>query len=160
MVRYWWVNHKQTFRQEIECQYLWSPKTEANGSRSEFYNNMRRASPGDLVLSYADQVIRHVGRVAEFALTAPKPQEFGLLGSYWNREGWLLPVFWEEFKQPIVPKQFIGELRRYLPDKYSPIHRRQETATKKPISLRSRKRGLIYSPQRRFSIFSHSLWAE
>jgi putative restriction endonuclease len=62
MSQYWWVNHKQTWRQEIEGQYLWSPKTNANHSRNEFYNNMRRASPGDRVLSYADQQISYVGR--------------------------------------------------------------------------------------------------
>jgi putative restriction endonuclease len=57
MPQYWWVNHKQTWRQEIDGQYLWSPKTSRNGVRNEFYSNMRRASPGDLVLSYADQQI-------------------------------------------------------------------------------------------------------
>ena len=25
-MRYWWVNQNQTFRQEIEGGYLWSPK--------------------------------------------------------------------------------------------------------------------------------------
>lgn len=123
MVQYWWVNHKQTIRQEIEGQYLWSPKVEANGARSEFYNNMRRASPGDIVLSYADQKVRFLGRVAEFAFTAPKPEEFGTAGEYWNKEGWLLPVFWTPISQPVRPKLLINRLRRHLPDKYSPISR-------------------------------------
>lgn len=121
MARYWWVNHKQTARQEIDGQYLWSPKVEANGARSEFYNNMRRASPGDIVLSYADQQIRYVGRVAEFAFTAPKPEEFGNAGEYWNSEGWLLPVFWVPLSEPVRPKALIGQLRPHLPQKYSPI---------------------------------------
>lgn len=94
MGRFWWVNHKQTVRQEIEGQYLWSPKTSRNGARNEFYDNMRRATPGDLVLSYASQEIRHVGRVAEFAFTAPKPAEFGTTGANWSNVGWLLRVFW------------------------------------------------------------------
>jgi HNH endonuclease len=123
MVQYWWVNHKQTIRQEIEGQYLWSPKVEANGARSEFYNNMRRASPGDIVLSYADQKVRFLGRVAEFAFTAPKPEEFGTAGEYWNKEGWLLPVFWTPISQPVRHKLLINRLRRHLPDKYSPISR-------------------------------------
>src|SRR3546814_2702092 len=96
MPRHWWVNHKQTFRQEIDGTYLWSPKRNANGARNVFYDNMRAASPGDLVLSFADGLIRHVGRVAEFAFTAPKPEEFGSTGGYWNAVGWLLPVRSEE----------------------------------------------------------------
>lgn len=122
MIKYWWVNHKQTVRQEIDGQYLWSPKVEANGARSEFYNNMRRASPGDIVLSYADQRIQYVGRVAEFAFTAPKPEEYGNAGQYWNSEGWLLPVFWVPLSEPVRPKTLIGQLRPHLPQKYSPIN--------------------------------------
>jgi hypothetical protein len=121
MTRYWWVNHKQTARQEVERQYLWSPKTSSNGARNQFYDNMRLATPGDLVLSYANQVVRYVGRIAEFAFTAPKPTEFGSTGSYWQNEGWLLPVFWTELDPPVRPKSMIDILGPLLPKKYSPI---------------------------------------
>lgn len=122
MPRFWWVNHKQTGHHEVEGQYLWSPKTESNGARSRFYDNMREASPGDFVLSYIDGVVPFVGRVAEFAFTAPKPAEFGLVGGNWSREGWLLPVFWTRVSPPVRPKAIIGQLGPLLPDKYSPIH--------------------------------------
>ena len=121
MTRYWWVNHKQTVRQEIDSQYLWSPKTSRNGTRNRFYDNMREATPGDLVLSYADRLVRYVGRVAEFAFTAPKPEEFGSTGAYWNDEGWLLPVFWTELDPPVRPKAMIDVLGPLLPKKYSPL---------------------------------------
>lgn len=121
-MRYWWVNHNQTARHEIDGQYLWSPKTESNGARSEFYNNMRRASPGDLILSYADQAVRYVGRVVDFAFTAPKPLEFGRAGQNWSEEGWLLPVFWTPLAPAIRPSNIIGTLGPLLPSKYSPIH--------------------------------------
>lgn len=122
MADYWWVNHNQTVRQEIDGQYLWSPKKESNGARSEFYNNMRRANPGDLVLSYATQAIRFVGRVTEFAFTAPKPTEFGNTGTNWSDEGWLLPVYWVPLDPPVRPKELIGTLGPLLPARYSPIH--------------------------------------
>ena len=44
MPRFWWVNHNQTAREEVEEQFLWSPKTERNGARSQFYENMRDVS--------------------------------------------------------------------------------------------------------------------
>lgn len=122
MPRYWWVNHNQTWQQEIEGQYLWSPKTNANGSRNEFYNNMRRASPGDLVLSYADQHIGRVGRVTEFAFAAPKPEEFGTVGANWSRNGWLLPVYWTRLAPPVRPSAMLDLLRPLLPDRYSPFN--------------------------------------
>ncbi len=121
MRQFWWVNHKQTFNQEIEHQYLWSPKTSKNGVRNRFYDNMRAANPGDIVLSYANQLIRYVGRVADFAFTAPKPSEFGSTGSYWSNEGWLLPVFWTRLDSPIRPRDLLHLIGPLLPEKYSPI---------------------------------------
>jgi hypothetical protein len=35
----WWVNHKQTARQERSGGYLWAPKSERSGARSLFYDN-------------------------------------------------------------------------------------------------------------------------
>jgi hypothetical protein len=126
MPQFWWVNHNQTARQEIDGQYLWSPKTERSSRdgarvRSQFYDNMRLASPGDLVLSYSGQAIRFVGRVAEFAFTAPKPAEFGARGAYWSDEGWLLPVFWTPLDPPIRPKALFDTIGPLLPKKYSPL---------------------------------------
>ncbi|MGZ8350703.1 MAG: HNH endonuclease, partial [Allosphingosinicella sp.] len=122
MPQYWWVNHKQTFHQEISGEYLWSPKVSSNGANNEFYNNMQRAAPGDQVLSYADGLIRYVGRVAEFAVTAPKPKEFGLTGDYWQDEGWLLPVFWTQVLPPVSPRALVHILAPLLPKRYSPFN--------------------------------------
>ena len=121
MTKYWWVNHKQTVRQEVEGQYLWSPKFERNGSRSQFYDNMRLASPGDLVLSYANGSVGQIGRVTDFAIAAPKPTEFGNVGAYWDHEGWLLPVYWTPLTPPVPPKSMMEVLGPQLPKKYSPI---------------------------------------
>ena len=38
----WWVNHKQTFAQEVEGNYIWSPTAKSNGERNKFYDNMKR----------------------------------------------------------------------------------------------------------------------
>lgn len=53
---------------------------EANGAKSRFYDSMRRAAPGDAVLSYAAGQVGRVGVVADFAISAPKPEEFGSKG--------------------------------------------------------------------------------
>lgn len=50
---FWWVNHKQTVRQETEGGYVWSPKANANGARNASYDNLTRCQPGDVVYSYA-----------------------------------------------------------------------------------------------------------
>lgn len=128
MPQFWWVNHNKTGRQEIDGQYLWSPKTERSSRegervRSEFYNNMRRASPGDIVLSYFEQAVRYVGRVTDFAFTAPQPPEFGNRGANWSDVGWLLPVFWTPLDPPIRLKTVYDTIKPLLPMKYSPLTR-------------------------------------
>ena len=54
-MNYWWVNHKQTFRQEFGGKYVWCPKLKSNGSINHFYETMREVQPGDLVYSYANK---------------------------------------------------------------------------------------------------------
>jgi putative restriction endonuclease len=120
-MKFWWVNHKQTAKQEINGGYLWSPKEEANGTRSQFYDNMRLAAPGDPVLSFAGGLIRSVGVVQGLAVPALKPSGFGSAGEYWNTDGWLLPMKWKELEAAVRPKDIIIQLGPLLPTKYSPI---------------------------------------
>ena len=122
MPRYWWVNHKQTVRQEIGGGYLWSPKRENSGARSQFYENMRLAKPGDVVLSFAATWIRYVGVVEALCVTAPKPGHFGATGAYWAQDGWWLPVRWIPLLNPVRPRDFIDHLAPLLPRKHSPFN--------------------------------------
>jgi putative restriction endonuclease len=108
-------------RQEIAGGYLWSPVSEANGARSRFYDNMRRAAPGDAVLSYADGRIGRIGIVSDFAISAPKPEEYGNTGAYWNATGWLLPVGWIDVELAVRPKELLSRLGPLLPSTHSPI---------------------------------------
>lgn len=126
-MKYWWVNHNQTARQEIDGGYLWSPKQEANGTRSQFYDNMRIAVPGDRILSYAAGVVGYLGVVSNYAAHCPKPDEFGNIGTNWSNDGWLLPVEWQPLTAPVRPKSIIGDLRPLLPASHSPI--RSDTGT-------------------------------
>jgi hypothetical protein len=131
MPNYWWVNHKRTFKQEISSGYLWSPKTEAGGSRSQFYDNMRLTSPDDWVVSYADTAISYVGRIAGFCVTAPKPAEFGQAGTNWSVEGWRVPTEWVKLNRPVYPRSIIEQLVPLLPKKYSPFNVRTARGNQK-----------------------------
>ncbi|MGE8492226.1 HNH endonuclease [Comamonas sp.] len=122
MAKYWWVNHNQTFEQERGEGYLWSPKREANGARSQFYENMRIARTGDMVVSFADTRIKAVGRVANEAVNSRKPITFGAKGANWADNGWLLPVSWTSLHREPRPLHHLPEIAPLLPPKYSPIN--------------------------------------
>ena len=119
-MRYWWVNQNQTYRTEVRGNFLWSPKTNANGARNPFYDTMRQVTPGDIVFSFCDTRIRAVAVVTGTAQTSPKP-DFGSAGLNWSKEGWFVPVYYCEFEAPVRPKDHIVTLRPFLPSRYSPL---------------------------------------
>jgi hypothetical protein len=118
---FWWVNHKQTYRQETDGGYVWSPKTKANGASNISYDNLTHCQVGDVVFSYANGLISQIGLVEAEAITALKPAEFGSAGENWSLEGWLVRVNWQPLKQPLVPQTFFELLQPLLPERYSPI---------------------------------------
>jgi hypothetical protein len=121
-MRYWWVNHKLTSKFEIAGGFLWSPVCKKDGRRNRFYDNMRLASPGDLVVSYSSLKIAYVGKVQEYARSSPIPSTFGKKGESWDgRNGWILPVQWSKLLKTVRPKDRIAELGPLLPERFSPI---------------------------------------
>jgi len=118
---YWWVNHKQTFKSEIEGGYIWSPQRKANGGYNQTYENLRLVKKGDTVISYADGQVKAIGVAASGYRDEGKPENFGKAGDAWHSDGWLVPVAWELLESPVRPKHHMGVLAGDLPEKYSPI---------------------------------------
>lgn len=117
----WWVNHKQTAKQELTGGYIWSPHTNKDGSFNQTYLNLSFMAIGDIVFSYADGMIGAVGIVRKTAIDASKPIEFGAAGAGWNDFGYLVKMDFSLLPTPLRPKEYIGELAPLLPKKYSPI---------------------------------------
>jgi putative restriction endonuclease len=86
-MRFWWVNQKQTHRQEIGGGYLWSPKRRSDATRNQFYENMKIVAPGDMVFCYWESAVRAQGTLRSFGYDAPKPDEFGEAGRNWSQVG-------------------------------------------------------------------------
>ena len=104
IMRYWWVNHKQTFRKEFEGRYIWSPKRKRDGARNRFYDFLREVIPGDVVFSYSDGAIQGAGFAVSYCYTCPRPAEFGHIGEAWDLVGWRVDVQFQRFSNPVRPK--------------------------------------------------------
>lgn len=120
-MRYWWVNQNQTFEHEVGGGYLWSPKLKANLARNPYYDFMREVAPGDIVFSFAKARIAAIGHVTSHAYEAPKPNEFGTAGAYWDKIGWRVDVVFTKLQRPIRPADHIAALLPFLPRRYSPL---------------------------------------
>jgi hypothetical protein len=120
-VRYWWVNQNQTFRQEIEGGYLWSPKRSQGERLNPFYEFMREVAPGDVVFSFCDTRIAALGIVSGYCRESPKPSEFGNAGTNWSAIGWRVNVQWRLLRNVIRPKDHLAHFSSSLNFKYAPL---------------------------------------
>ncbi|WP_324035135.1 HNH endonuclease [Aeromonas caviae] len=118
---FWWVNHKQTYSAEVGGGYIWSPKTNRNGSKNQTYINLTLTQPGDVVISYAGGLIKAIGLVAAPCSEKSKPSEFGSAGDSWSDTGWEVRIHWELLEKPIRPKDHMELIAPLLPSKNSPL---------------------------------------
>jgi putative restriction endonuclease len=121
-MRYWWVNQKQTHRHEIDGGYLWSPKRRSDGTRNQFYENMKVLAPGDVVFCYWEGAVRAQGSLRSFGYDAPKPVEFGDAGRNWSQIGYRADVAYLLLNAPVRPRDEWLAIQPLLPSKYSPLH--------------------------------------
>jgi putative restriction endonuclease len=120
-MKYWWVNHKQTFRQEFGGKYVWCPKLKSNGRVNHFYETMREVQPGDLVYSYANAAVQGFGFATTHCYSCPKPDDFGKVGDAWDLKGWRVDVNFQKFDSPLRTADHSPAIAALLPSKYSPI---------------------------------------
>jgi putative restriction endonuclease len=123
-MKFWWVSHNQTFRQEVDGNYMWSPKVNSNNRVNPFYENMREVARGDLVFSFNDKKIMALGIVERPAYTCPKPTEFKNVGANWKDIGWRVDVAFKRVQSQIIPSEHMDLLKPLLPEKYSPLQER------------------------------------
>jgi putative restriction endonuclease len=122
-MRFWWVNHNQTFKQEIGGDYIWSPIRKKDGKFNQTYLNLTLTNIDDLVFSYADTFIKYIGVVTANCENAVVPKEFGITGNQWDKNGYLVKIKWKKLDVPFKPKNYIDQLKKLLPSKYSPIQK-------------------------------------
>lgn len=121
-MRYWWVSHRRTAREEIAGRFLWAPLG-GGGPRNPTRETLRIAAPGDLVLSYAGGRIGAVGKVADHAFLAPRPAGFGRADAPFGETGWRLPVLWTPVDPPVAVAPLFADLAPRLPARHSPLNR-------------------------------------
>jgi hypothetical protein len=123
-VRYWWVNHKRTHRQELDGEFIWSPKRKSGAADSESSKNITKIRPGDVLFafSFAGGAVRAVGVALDRAREAPNPFEIAASRKEsGGSRGWRVAVRFAELTRPWTPKDHVGELVRVLPEKHSPL---------------------------------------
>lgn len=121
-MKYWWVNQNQTHAQEIPGGYMWAPKKKKDGTANVFYDNMVKVVPGDIVFSFINTAISHIGIITSQGYSQPKPQ-FDNAGETLKNDGWMVNVNYQKLEKAIQPKMHMYVLAPLLPEKYSPLQK-------------------------------------
>ncbi|MFM2607600.1 HNH endonuclease signature motif containing protein [Vibrio chagasii] len=118
-MNYWWVSQNQSYKEEFEGGYMWSPKLQKDGKTNNSYENMTRVSPGDIVFSFKSTKLYSIGVIQSKGYSCPRPNE--LSKDAWATDGWKVDVEYTPLNKRIRPKDHIESLRASLPEKYSPL---------------------------------------
>lgn len=111
---YWWVNHDKMHKAEIAGGYIWCPQNTDKIERVG-YANLTLVNEGDVVFSYANQKVGHVGIATSSFNISARPSDPGYSDKHrdWQADGWRVSIKWELAKNPISPKQHLDELAPY-----------------------------------------------
>lgn len=100
---------------------MWAPFKNANGARNPFYDNMDKVQPGDLIFAYAQQHVKAIGVAQKKAYSAPKPASFENAANNWSQIGWLVEVEFSQLEVPVIPKEHLQVIGKYLTTKSAPL---------------------------------------
>jgi hypothetical protein len=100
---------------------MWCPKTNQNGTKNAYYDMMRDVKPGDVVFSFRDKSIAHIGIITSEAFEARKPTSFGAAGAGWLELGWMVNVEYEAVPRSFIPSMHMEVIGPLRPKKYSPL---------------------------------------
>ncbi len=104
----WWVNQGSTLADEKRGGFLWAPLQSKGGRSMYHWDLLDEAQEGDVVLHYADGVVRCVSQVQASAVIAEKPH--ASVQSDWEQEGRLVRSTYHELRPPVSLKDFAADL--------------------------------------------------
>jgi hypothetical protein len=105
--RYWWVNQGASYRRAREGGYIWAPERDRRGAELPHWRAMRYLRPGDVVLNYANTLIRAVSRVLFAAEPNRRPEEDA--DQAWNEDGYLARLEYRDIPPislPDIPEEW------------------------------------------------------
>jgi hypothetical protein len=97
--RVWWVNQGATYQAERSGGFVWAPQRTRSGGQLAHHVNVSRLRPGDVILHYANGLIRAVSEVSSPPVEAERPAV--LPSEAWTDSGYLCEVQYFDLSEPI-----------------------------------------------------------
>jgi hypothetical protein len=116
---FWIVYQGNTWKRARAGGYLWAPKLGKKQQAQEYWTNMARVQPGDLIFAGVDNALRAIAEVTQPAYTAERPDPRD--DQYWYGEGWRLDVRYTDLPSPFYYADWLPAVAGEMPAKYSPF---------------------------------------
>lgn len=87
---FWIVYQGNTWKRAKAGGYLWASKRGKKLQTQEYWSNMARVRPGDLIFAGVDNALRAIAEVTDPAYDAERPDPRD--DQFWGGEGWRLDV--------------------------------------------------------------------
>jgi len=135
---YFWVNQKQTYKQEREGGYLWAPQYNSKGNQHWGWKTMRNVSPGDIILNNVNGALRSYCIASTAAYDFSKPAE---LGEEWEQLGWKIDALYIDLTKDIIISDHLDDIGELFPERYSPYSVKHKKANQSYLAELSQELG-------------------
>lgn len=135
---YFWVNQKQTYKQEREGEYLWAPKRNSDGNQHWGWKTMVKVNPGDIIFNNVNGALRSYCIATSAAYDFTKPTE---LEQEWEQLGWKIDARYIDLPKPIFISEHLNDIGDLFPEKYSPYSVQHKKANQSYLAELSFKLG-------------------
>lgn len=139
---YFWVNQKQTYKQEREGGYLWAPKRNSDGNQHWGWKTMVKVNPGDIIFNNVNGALRSYCIATSAAYDFAKPAE---LEQEWEQLGWKIDARYIDLPKPVVISEYLDDIGDLFPKKYSPYSVQYKKANQSYLAHLSSELGTAIS---------------
>jgi putative restriction endonuclease len=116
-MNYYWVNQKQTYKQERNGGYLWAPRKNEQGRTFWHWENMLKVEPGDIIFNHVKGALCSYCIAQTTAYEHNKPKD---IEQNWDQLGWKIDAVYYDIPKPVVIRDHLDKLKHLFPEKYSP----------------------------------------
>ena len=107
-MNFWFVVQSTTSHHKGNESYLWCPKKEGEKQHTkQYFENMRRLRPGDVILAYFDDGVQGYGVALTYSYTYLRPPHFT---DKWSNQGWRCDVDFTKFQEKVNYRKHSKEL--------------------------------------------------
>lgn len=104
---FWFVNQGRTYKHKGNEDYLWSPRRAEGGRVHQYYENMRRLKPGDVVLAFFAGGVQGYGVAQTYSYPYMRPLHYQ---RKWQGLGWRCDVWFTRFAREVPLRSHADEL--------------------------------------------------